>query len=70
VAITVEAVYENGVLKPTQPLALQEQQRVRVTIDFATTWVEETQGILDWTGDPEELWRLALSPEFDVEEGS
>ena len=26
--LTVEAVYENGVLKPTQPLPLKEQEKV------------------------------------------
>ena len=30
---TLEAVYENGVLRPLQPLALAEQQRVTITID-------------------------------------
>jgi predicted DNA-binding antitoxin AbrB/MazE fold protein len=28
----VDAVYENGVLRPLEPLALEEHQRVRVTI--------------------------------------
>jgi len=27
-AITVEAIYENGVLKPSQPLPLRELQKV------------------------------------------
>jgi predicted DNA-binding antitoxin AbrB/MazE fold protein len=31
-AITVEAVYENGVLKPAQPLPFPEHATVRVTI--------------------------------------
>ena len=31
--ITVEAIYESGVLKPIKPLdALQEHERVRITI--------------------------------------
>ena len=29
----IQAVYENGVLRPLQPLALEEQQRVTITID-------------------------------------
>jgi len=28
----VDAVYENGVLRPSEPLPLEEHQRVRVTI--------------------------------------
>lgn len=34
-AITVEAVYENGVLKPAQPLPLQEHERVTVSVELA-----------------------------------
>ncbi len=30
------AVYENGVLRPIEPLALAERQRVSLTIDEAT----------------------------------
>jgi predicted DNA-binding antitoxin AbrB/MazE fold protein len=29
----IRAIYENGVLRPIEPLELEEQQRVRVTID-------------------------------------
>jgi predicted DNA-binding antitoxin AbrB/MazE fold protein len=29
----VEAVYENGVLRPLAPITLNESQRVRITID-------------------------------------
>jgi len=29
---TLEAVYENGVLRPLEPLALEEHQRVQVTV--------------------------------------
>ena len=32
-AIAVEAVYENGVLKPAQPLPLKEHESVRVTVE-------------------------------------
>jgi predicted DNA-binding antitoxin AbrB/MazE fold protein len=28
----VDAIYENGVLRPLEPLDLEEQQRVRITI--------------------------------------
>ena len=30
--LTVEAIYENGVLKPLQPLPLKEQERVVVLV--------------------------------------
>jgi predicted DNA-binding antitoxin AbrB/MazE fold protein len=32
-ALTVEAVYENGILKPLQPLPLKEHERVSVTVE-------------------------------------
>lgn len=35
--IDVDAVYENGVLKPERPLALEEKARVRVTIEVKAT---------------------------------
>jgi predicted DNA-binding antitoxin AbrB/MazE fold protein len=66
--LTVEATYENGVLKPAEPLPFPEHAKVQLTIQSATSWVEETYGILGFTGDPEELRRLALSPELDLEE--
>jgi predicted DNA-binding antitoxin AbrB/MazE fold protein len=31
--ITVEAVYEDGVLKPAQPLPLKEHEKVSVTVE-------------------------------------
>ncbi len=65
--MTVEAVYENGTLKLAQPLPLKEHQRVHVTIQ-APSWVQETYGIAGWVGDPAELRRLALSPDFDLED--
>jgi predicted DNA-binding antitoxin AbrB/MazE fold protein len=49
-AITVEAVYENGVLKPMQPLPLKEHDRVQITIQPRTNWVQETYGICGWEG--------------------
>jgi predicted DNA-binding antitoxin AbrB/MazE fold protein len=67
-AITVEAMYENGTFKLLQSVPLKEHEKVRLTIEPATNWVQDTYGILPWTGDPEELRRLALSPVFDLEE--
>ena len=32
-AFTVEAVYENGVLKPAEPLPLKEHEKVSVTVE-------------------------------------
>ena len=44
--LTVEAIYENGVLKPAQPLPLKEHETVRITIESQLGWTERTAGIL------------------------
>jgi predicted DNA-binding antitoxin AbrB/MazE fold protein len=64
-AITVEAIYENGVLKLTQPVPLQEHQRVQVTIHAKTSWVDQTYGICGWKGGAEEAERFATDPDLD-----
>jgi predicted DNA-binding antitoxin AbrB/MazE fold protein len=79
-AITVEAVYENGVLKPFQPLPFQEHEKVRVTLQpftpptapssaEAERAVRRSYGLIGWTGDVETLRRVAEDPEFSVLEG-
>ncbi len=65
--LTVEAIYENGVLKPTGPLPLKEHEKVRVTIEPAENWVQATAGMLGWQGSHEELEQFALDPELDPE---
>jgi predicted DNA-binding antitoxin AbrB/MazE fold protein len=48
--ITVEAIYEKGVLKPKQPLTLSEGAQVRLTISSADEDhdpLEEVIGICD-----------------------
>ena len=67
-AITVEAVYENGVLKPTQPLPLQEHEKVRITVEQGDSPLLRAYGIIGWTGDAETLERIALDIEFLPEE--
>lgn len=72
-ALTVEAVYENGVLKPVQPIPyLQEGTRFWVTLHV---WAEEDRvrkayGLIGWTGDAETVRRVALDPDFDAPEES
>jgi predicted DNA-binding antitoxin AbrB/MazE fold protein len=68
--ITVEAIYENGVLKPAKPLPLRERQRVQITVQTPTNWVEATAGLLGWTGTSEELAYFALDPELDPQESA
>jgi predicted DNA-binding antitoxin AbrB/MazE fold protein len=65
-AIVIDATYENGVLKPAEALPLGEHEKVRVTIEPETSWAERTAGMLQWTGDPEVLRRVADDDEFGI----
>jgi predicted DNA-binding antitoxin AbrB/MazE fold protein len=60
--LTIQAIYENGVLKPNHPLPLREHETVQLTIQSTANWVEETYGLCSWKGDPEQLRRVALAP--------
>jgi predicted DNA-binding antitoxin AbrB/MazE fold protein len=63
--LTVEAVYENGVLKPTQPLPLKEHERVQVTVHTPAPDILQAHGIVGWKGTSEELAPFALDPDFE-----
>ncbi len=70
--LSIEATYEDGVLKPASPLPLKEHETVRVTIvDKAERRVDRvraTAGLVAWNGDAETLERIALDAEFDWRE--
>ncbi len=68
--ITIEAVYENGVLKPAQPLPLHEHEKVQITVVAATSRVRQTAGLMGWTGSQEDADFVALSPELDPPESA
>jgi predicted DNA-binding antitoxin AbrB/MazE fold protein len=70
VAITVSAVYEQGVLRPLQPLPFQEHEQVRITVDSEKDAVAATYGIIGWKGDAATVERIALDPEFGVDEAA
>lgn len=76
-SLLIQAVYENGVLKPEEPLPLAEHERVQVSIHPAPPQpsaettddpVRASYGMLGWKGDAETAERLAVDPEFGVEE--
>jgi predicted DNA-binding antitoxin AbrB/MazE fold protein len=53
---TVEAIYEKGVLKPSEALDLPEQSKVKVTIEIDTArreWLNASQQALLKTWDNE-----------------
>ena len=57
-SLTVEAVYEDGVLKPAHPLPLQEHERVQVTVLPARPPVWERIVALTADAPPEELAKI------------
>ena len=67
-SIVVEAVYQNGVLRPAEPLPLKENETVQLTVETEVSWARRTAGLIRWTGDAETLERIALDPEFGVRE--
>ncbi len=69
---TAWATYENGTLKLSQALPLQEHERVQVTVHVpvavhqALAAVQMGYGLLRWTGDAETLRRVAEDDEFGI----
>ena len=64
----VDAVYEKGTLRLDRSLPLQENQRVRVTVQEEEKAAELTYGLIGWTGDAEIVRRIAIDPEFGIRE--
>jgi predicted DNA-binding antitoxin AbrB/MazE fold protein len=69
-AITIEAVYENGVLKPAQPLPFKEREKVQITVMSAPSRVRQSAGLMGWTGSQEDADFVASSPELDPQESA
>jgi predicted DNA-binding antitoxin AbrB/MazE fold protein len=69
-SLTVEAAYENGVLKPVQALPLKAHERGQVTAYSRAPDIVQAYGIMGWKGDAETLRRIALDPEFLAEDDS
>ena len=66
--LEIEARYENGTLKLLRELPLQEGATVRITIHPPGRPGVVKHAHTPWTGEREELERLALGPEFGLEE--
>jgi predicted DNA-binding antitoxin AbrB/MazE fold protein len=62
--LTVEAIYENGVLKPAQPLPLKEHEKVRIIVERGDTPPVQASGIVPCT-DPQLIEWAATDPELD-----
>ncbi len=66
VPLTIDATYEDGVLRPAQPLPLAEHERVRIQIQSLDA-VALTYGSLGWQGDSATVQEVATSSDLDVD---
>jgi len=64
--LTVEATYEAGVLRLSEPVPLRDHDKVEVTIHTGSSRAELSAGLLRWTGDPAILRRIAEDDEFGI----
>ena len=63
-AITVEAVYENGVLRPSEPLPWKEGERVSIAVSSLDSPLLKAYGIMGFKGTAAEAEYLAMSPDL------
>lgn len=63
--IVVDAVYENGVLRPQQLLPLKEHEQVSVIIQQKASAVQDTYGMMGWSGSAKSADYFAMDPELD-----
>ena len=67
-ALEVAATYTNGILKLDEPLPLKENERLIIRVIGRTSRVDDSYGLIGWTGDLEVLRKIAEDDEFSVEE--
>ena len=67
-SVTVEAVYENGVLKPLTPLPCKQGERVRLDVTSLESPLLKAYGIMSLKGTADEAEHFALDPELLPEE--
>ena len=60
-AVTVQAVVLNGLLKPMQPLPFKENEQVTVIVQAKANGLQESH-VCGWNGDAEQL---AFSPDIE-----
>jgi predicted DNA-binding antitoxin AbrB/MazE fold protein len=67
-SIEIEATYEGGILKPDHPLPLEELQRVKLVVEQDVTRARASYGTIGWKGDLGILRKIAIEPEYGVQE--
>ncbi|MGB9629957.1 MAG: antitoxin family protein [Thermodesulfobacteriota bacterium] len=58
----IEAIYENGVLKPLTRLDIKEHEKVQIIIKENTSLTKMSQGIVK--GNSEVIEDVSLNPEY------
>lgn len=59
---TIDAIYEKGVIKPLEKLALPESQKIRITIDTTESIVASTKSMIK--ADPDVVQQVTESDEY------
>lgn len=59
---TIDAIYENGVIKPLERLLLSESQKIKITVETTESLVTSTKAIIK--GDPDVVKQVAVSDEY------
>jgi predicted DNA-binding antitoxin AbrB/MazE fold protein len=76
--ITIEATYENGVLRPAAPLPLKENDRVVLTLNSPASSAADQQAAVDWVrrttgivpgGSQEAVHYFAMDKDLEYEHG-
>ena len=66
--ISVDAIYENGVLRPLEPLPFVDEARVRITVESDKTWADITAGMVPRPDDVSVLEEIAMGAAFELGE--
>jgi predicted DNA-binding antitoxin AbrB/MazE fold protein len=64
-SLTVEAVYENCVLKLDGPLPLKAHERVQITVHAPIHCLADSYGMMGFKGAAEQADYFAADPELD-----
>ena len=59
---TIDAIYENGVIKPLKKLDISESQKIKITIETTENIVASTKAIIK--ADPDVVRHVAVSDEY------
>ncbi len=59
---TIDATYEDGVIKPLERLDISESQKIKITIETTESVVASTKAIIK--ADPDVVRHVAVSDEY------